>query len=236
MPSMFEQLMNLPLFRGVSLEKMSQVVGTAKLHFLKYPAGETLVRAGESCTHLTFVLSGSVRCSTVNASGRFAVGQTLTAPAVISPDFLFGRYTSYPSTVTAIDDVSILKISKNDYTKILSSDPVFMFNFLNILSANAQKAQHGILSLTTGEIDERIAFWISALTQQGSTDIVLSCRKRDLCSLFGTQRATFETGLQSMKERGIIDFTSNELRVIDREKLLALLHNNNELDSTPDAD
>lgn len=230
MPSMFEQLMDLPLFRGVSHDKMSQIVGQTKLHFLKYPAGETLIRAGEPSKHLTFILTGSVRGVIVNTNGRFAVGQTLKAPAVLSADFLFGRYTNSPSTVTALDDVSILKISKNDYTKMLNADSVFMFNYLNTLSANAQKGLHGILSLTNGDIDERIAFWISALTQPGSTDIVLQCRKRDLCSLFGVQRAVFDAGLESMKARGLIEYTPNELRVIDREKLLALLHNNNEME------
>ncbi len=57
MASMFEILMNLPLFRGVSHEKLAQVVGEAKFHFLKYPAGELVVREGESCTHIAFVIS-----------------------------------------------------------------------------------------------------------------------------------------------------------------------------------
>lgn len=163
--SMFELLMDLPLFKGVSLNTISQVVGEAKFHFLKYPEGETIIREHEPCTHLTFVIAGSVRLTTVNANGRFAVSQTLRAPAVIAPDFLYGRVTSYPCHVMALDDVSILKISKADYAKILTTDPVFMFNYLNTLSVNAQKSVEGILSLTTGEIDERIAFWIIALTQ-----------------------------------------------------------------------
>lgn len=228
MPTMFEQLMNLPLFRGASHEKLAQIVGQTKLHFLKYPEGETIIRAGEPCHHLTFVLSGKVRAIIENANGRFSVGQTLSAPAVLSPDFLYGRYTSFPADITAKNDVSILKISKNDYTRILASDTVFMFNYLNAVSANAQKAVHGLLSLTTGEIDERIAFWIAALTQPGATEIVLKCRKRDLCTLFGTQRSAFEAGLLSMKERGLIDYTTNELSVIDREKLMALLVYNHE--------
>lgn len=226
--TMFEQLMNLPLFRGVSQARMSAIVGNTKLHFLKYPAGEVLVRAGDPCSHLTFILSGSVRLTAVNANGRFAVGQTLKAPAVLSPDFLFGRHTNYPSTIVALDDVSLLKISKLDYTKLLSSDPVFLFNYINMVAANAQKSVEGIMSLTTGEIDERIAFWIAALTQPGSLDIVLSCRKRDLCSLFGVPRSTFESGLESMRERGLISYTKDEFSVVDRQKLLALLDHNHE--------
>lgn len=221
--SMFEMLMDLPLFKGVSLNTISQVVGEAKFHFLKYPEGETIIREHEPCTHLTFVIAGSVRLTTVNANGRFAVSQTLRAPAVIAPDFLYGRVTSYPCNVMALDDVSILKISKADYAKILTTDPVFMFNYLNTLSVNAQKSVEGILSLTTGEIDERIAFWIIALTQPGSFDIRLSCRKRDLCSLFGVPRGLFNAGLESMKERGLVDFDNNELIVVDRSAMLNLL-------------
>lgn len=228
MASMFELLMELPLFKGVSHSRLAQVVGEAKFHFLKYPAGETIVRAREACTHLAFVISGKVESTIVNANGRFSVRQTLTAPAVISPDFLFGRVTEYPCTVTALESTSILKISKADYIKILYSDEVFLFNYMNTLSMNAQKALEGILSLTTGEIDERIAFWIIALTQPGSTDIRLSCRKRDLCSLFGVQRAAFELGLASMHERGLIDYSNTELQVHSRQEMLKLLLQNHE--------
>ena len=228
MASMFELLMELPLFQGVTRSRIEQTVGQAKFNFLKYPQGETIIRAGDPCQYLTFVISGSVRSTIVNANNRFAVGQTLKAPAVIAPDFLFGRSTCYPCTVEAIGTVGILQISKADYINILFSDQVFMFNYLNTLSVNAQKALEGILSLTTGQIDERIAFWIIALTQPGSTDITLSCRKRDLCSLFGMQRAAFEAGLISMKERGLLDYTGKELFINNRADLLNLLSNSGE--------
>lgn len=228
MNSMFELLMELPLFRGVTYERMAQTVGGAKFHFLKYPAGETIINAGDKCTHITFVISGSVRSTTVNTSGRFAVGQTIKSPGVIAPDFLFGRITTYPGSVVALEPTSILKISKNDYIKILYSDQVFMFNLLNTLSVNAQKALEGILSLTTGDIDERIAFWVIALTQPGSVDIKLTCRSRDLCSLFGVPRSFFINSLESMKNRGLIDYTSTELTIVNRKDMLDLLNRNPE--------
>ncbi len=227
-PSMFEKLMELPLFRGASRQRLSQLVGDIKFHFLKYPRGETIIRAGDPCRHIAFVISGSVRATIVNADGRFSIGQTLSSPAVIMPDFLFGKHTVYPCTVEAIDTVGILKIAKADYLKMLNSDPVFLFNFLNTLSSNGQKALQGILSLTTGDIDERIAYWIGALTQPGAYDIVLTCRKRDLCSLFGMPRTVFDASLRSMKERNLLDYTSRELSIVDRAALLSLLQHNPE--------
>lgn len=223
MKSMFDILMGLPLFRGVTRERMAETVGMAKFHFLKYLPGETVVTAGDPCTHIKFIISGSVRMTIENADKRFKVVSSLAAPEVIAPSFLFGRATDYPCTVKAIEDTSILQVTKQDYLKILNSDAVFMLNFLNMLSVNAQKSVDGVLALTTGSMEERIAFWIVALTQPAATDIVLSCRQRDLYSFFGVQRSSFIATLESMKEQGLITYQGNEMNVVSRKAMLDLL-------------
>lgn len=224
MNSMYEILMELPLFKGVSRYKISEVVGTTKFHFLKYLAGETVVNAGDPCSHIIFIISGKLRVTIANSNNRFKVSQTLEAPDVLAPEFLFGRAPFYPCTAVAEEPVSILQISKTDYTKILNSDEIFLFNFLNILSRNAQKAVDGILAITTGSLEERIAFWIIALTQPGGKNISLSCRQRDLYALFGVQRTSFLATLDNLKSRGIIEYDSNEIRINSRESLLEILN------------
>lgn len=228
MASMIEQLMELPLLRGTSMSRMAKIIGEAKFHFLKYPSNETIISPGDKCEHISFILSGSVRETIENANGRFAVSQTLTGPTLVTPDFLFGRITAYPFSVRAIDTVSILKLSKADFIKILNADYVFLFNMLNMLSVDAQKGFAGIISLTTADVSQRIAYWIAALTQQDGTDIVLSCRRRDLCSLFSVQRSTFDAALEQMAKEGLISFNPKELHVLDRRKLLSLLETSHE--------
>ncbi len=223
MDSMYEILKGLPLFHGATTERISDIVGKAKFHFLKYLAGERIVTSGEPCSHVKFIISGSVRSTIANTSDRFKVAQTLEAPAVISPDFLFGRATSYPCTVNAISDTSILQISKNDYITILNRDHIFLYNYLNMLSLNAQKSVEGILALSSGNLEERIAFWIVALTQYNGTNITVSCRQRDLYSLFGVQRTSFISTLESMKQRGLIDYNQNEISVISRPELVKMI-------------
>lgn len=223
MDSMYEILMELPLFKGVSYERISEIVGTAKFHFLKYLSGEQIIAAGDICTHIKFIISGSARASIENSDGRFRVSQTLSAPDVIAPDFLFGRATQYPCSVVAKTDTGILQISKQDYVNILNSDQIFLFNFLNTLSMNAQKAIDGVLAVTTGSLEERIAFWIIALTQRKGTEITLTCRQRDLYALFGVQRSSFLASLDNLKEKGVIEYDHNEIRVNSRRDLLELL-------------
>lgn len=226
MDQMYQLLMGLPLFSGVTYAKMLEIIGNTKFHFLKYLEGETFVKEGDPCSHLKFIISGKVRSSIANSDGRFTVSQTLEAPDVIAPEYIFGRSTVYPCTVTAIEPTGVLQISKADYMKILNSDSIFLINFLNLLSMNAQKAVDGILSIATGSLEERIAFWIVALTQRGGVDITMTCRQRDLYSLFGVQRSSFIATLDDMKARGLIDYTSTEIKVNNRRELIDLLHSN----------
>lgn len=221
--SMYENLMVLPLFNGVSYNRISEIVGNTRLAFSKYLPGEKIIEAGDPCTRMMFVIGGSVRLTVRNSTDRFIVCQTLEAPTVVSPDFLFGRNTLYPATVVAIDTVSIMQIEKNDFINIIRSDEVCLFNYLNYISTNAQKAIDGVLALTSGSLEERIAFWIIALTQRDAKDVTLACRQRDLYTLFGVQRSSFISTLDSMKERGLIDYTPTEIRVISRNDLRSVL-------------
>lgn len=221
--SMYENLMTLPLFKGVSHSRISQIVGKTPLAFLKYLDGEILLRAGEPCTGLKFVIDGKVRLTIRNHTDRFRISQTLISPAVISPDFLFGRDTLYPADCISIGTVSLMQIAKHDFINLLQEDDIILFNYLNLLSTNAQKAIDGVIALTTGSLEERIAFWIIALTQMGSTDILLQARQRDLYALFGVQRTSFVAALDNLRDKGIINYTSTEISVISRRSLRSVL-------------
>ncbi len=204
---MYETLLGLPLFAGVSRQKISEVAGKNKLHFLKYAPDEQIITAGELCTHIKSIIAGSVRVTIESDDNRFRVSQTLSAPA----------------SVKAIDTVGILQIDKNDFLNIINSDPIFLFNYLNILSMNAQLSVEGVLALTSGSLEKRIAYWIVALTQSNGQDIVLQCRQRDMYTVFGVPRQSLICALDNMKSSGIIDYTAQEIQVLQRRELMNIL-------------
>lgn len=223
MDSMFEILMSLPLLKGVSAERMEKTVGSSKFHFLKYPAGATIFSVGDPCTDIAFVLSGTVELSLRCDDARLCVTQQIDARDVLMPEFLFGRKTTYPCSVTACGQVSMLQISKSDYINILMSDNIFLFNYLNLLSMNTQKSVEGVLSMARGGVVERLAYWVAALTQSRSHDVVLEATDGDLATLFATSHQELRAALDELRERGLIEYTARSLRVLDRQSLVALL-------------
>lgn len=213
----------MPLFHGVSYPKLSEIIGKHRFHFHKYKPDDIIVRAGDPCMFLSTVISGSVRVKIDSADSRVTVSQTLDAPEVIAPEYFFGRVTNYPATVTALDNCGIMQIEKRDYVDIINSDPVFLLNILNLLSMNAQRATDGVLALTSGNLQRRIAYWIVALTQNNGFDITMECRQRDLYSVFGVQRQSLISTLADMKAEGLLDYTPQCIRVADRRNLVKLL-------------
>lgn len=223
MNSMYNILLGLPLFQGVSHSKISELIEKIKFHFLKYLNNEQIIECNDSCNNLKFLISGSAKIEIYNQNKRIKLSQTITAPNVIGAEYLFGKTTAYPFAVYASPEAGILQIEKADYLKILKSDIIFLFNMLNYLSRNSQTPTEAVLSLTSGSIAERFAFWVSSLTYKGSTDIVIESKQKDMYTMLGVQRSSFINTLDDLKEKGILDYTTNSIKINDREALLAFL-------------
>lgn len=223
MDSIFETLLDLPLLRGVSRERIAETAGATKFHFLKYRPGDVIIAPGQQFTHMVFLLSGRVRIATTSPDGRFCVGQTLTGPDVVLPHHLFGRITTSPGSATALDACSIMQVDKNSWLKILNSDPIFMLNYLNSLSCGTQNVVEGVLAVASGSVAERLAAWVVCMTQPGATDIVVGSTGRDLCSVFGVSRTSFASAMERLSERGLIRYANNEIVVNDRRDMLAIV-------------
>lgn len=224
MDSIFETLMDLPLFQGVSREKLSELIEKTPFHFLKFTDGQTIASAGDTCTHIRFIISGEAVIETPARSLRVTVGETLTAPAVIGPEYLFGLNTCYPFSVTAKGTCGVLQITKADYINILHSDKVFLFNVLNILSRNAQHGTANLLAVSSGSIAERLAFVVLSLTHHGATDIHIFYKQKDLCTLISAQRSTLVAAIAKMQDEGLLTLSPGEIIIPDRRKLLSILH------------
>ncbi len=200
----YQTILDLPLIKGVSASRLTEIAGRYKLNFVKYAPGDILITEGEQCESIKFILSGSVLTRITAPDGAICVEQTLTAPQVIAPDYLFGRITEYPGNAEAMTAVGIMEISKEEYRKMLASDSIFLFNYLNAVCARSQRGARGLIALASAGAIERIAYWVICLTQVGSTDIRISSATTDLHSIIGIPLPSWRTAMKRLTESGII--------------------------------
>ena len=60
----YDRLLQFPLFQGMSHNELMQVVTHTKIGFTKSAAGKRIVREGDDCTHLYFLISGTLTAET----------------------------------------------------------------------------------------------------------------------------------------------------------------------------
>lgn len=223
MDSMYDVLLQLPIFQGVSRNKISELIEKMKFHFLKYPNDEKIVACGEECNHLKFLISGEIISELITQNAKMRITEKMQAPNVIAPEHLFGRDTYFPANLYAVGTVGIMQLEKSAVIQMLQEEPIFLINLLNILSRRSQTALESFTALSSNDLKERLAFWVLSLTHQKSTDIRIVCKQKDLYTFFGVQRSAFLATLDELKDANIIDYNSKEIAILDRTRLKTFL-------------
>ena len=135
----YDQLLQFPLFQGMSHADLMEVVTHTKLGFSKLPAGKRLVKEGDSCTHLFFLINGTLACESMSDDHSCRVQETLKAPYIVQPEHIFGLSQRHTATFKAASPCSLISIDKQEVMLLLEAQLVFRLNLLNILATESQR-------------------------------------------------------------------------------------------------
>ncbi len=58
---LFDKLLQFPLFQGMSRDDLEIVAGHTRFGFMKLGAGKTVVKSGDTCTQLHFLINGTLK-------------------------------------------------------------------------------------------------------------------------------------------------------------------------------
>lgn len=136
---LYDKLLELPLFQGLSKENLAVIVSQTKLGFIKLRSGQEIVRAGEPCEALYILMSGMMEVETKSDDYGYTFLEELTAPQTIQIESIFGLKPRYTRTYRAKGVCNLISLDKSELIKLLDSFLIFRINFLNALSTQAQK-------------------------------------------------------------------------------------------------
>ena len=139
MATMYETIMNLPLFKGLSHEQVSSFLEKTHIKFSKYSDGEKIVSAGERAREVKCIISGQVRlCHFIGNDNRLKLTELRKGNEMLGADRLFGMDTTYETDIYAVGNVSTMEFSKDQYQNLLNAGSIYLLNYLNSLSYGAQ--------------------------------------------------------------------------------------------------
>ena len=219
MLQLYDKLIELPLFIGISTDELSDIVGQTKFGFHKLAVDRPLVSTDDKCIQLFFLMSGTLRVVSYADNYRYRIEEELSAPAVIQPEHLFGLQQRYTKDFIAHTDCSLLSLDKAEVLRLLDSYLIFRLNLLNSISMQAQRMSHIPWRQQPSEIRQQFVNFLRlrCLTQAGCK--VLRIRMEELAKELHQSRLNVSRMLNALQNEGLLTMSRGIIIVPQLETL-----------------
>lgn len=217
---MYDTLLQLPIFQGLSMTDFHALLMKIKLNFQKISAGRSFIHAGNKCSDFVFLINGSIISSRRSNGADFVYKEVISAPYLIEPYSMFGASATYKHDYTALSDVGLLLIDKQYIYTELQKYSICKMNILNMLSGRVQALDRFIWSRNELSLRERIVRFIKGISETYSGEKYLQIRMNTLASLMDATRLKVSIELNAMAEQGLIVLRRKEIYIPSMERLI----------------
>lgn len=201
-------LQELPLFQGLSLEKLFWL--SERLRYKTFPAGTNIITAETPGEMVYIVLRGTVKIHIEQVGGGDVVlailgrGDTVGEMSMIDSA---GRSAS----VLTLEESTLLWLDRTTFQEAMQAIPELSLNLVRILAARVRLANELIQALATLDVYGRVARQLLAFAekygreaQNGCIHIPIHLTQGDIADLVGASRKRVNQVMVAFRQQDLI--------------------------------
>jgi len=217
----------LPICTHASAFNADWVQGELRGTRRKLAAGQPLYRAGQPLRAVYVVHVGCIKSSLASSDGRERVtgfhlrGDLLGLDSIGMP--------MHAGDAFALEDSEIWEIVLADLMAGAARNPELQAALTASMSAQLRCERQWMLSVGTLPAEQRVATLLLDLGLRlqalgfSATHFVLRMTRADIGSFLNLQLETVTRAMTTLRERGLIDVSRREIRILDSSALRALV-------------
>ena len=219
-------LKGVSIFSGLSEQEFAFL--TSHLLQRKYAVGELIFGEGDPCAGLYVVQSGNVRIFKSSAGGREQV-LSIDGPGSSIAELPVFDGGNYPASATAVDDATLLFVSKQDFQALCLAHPQVALKVLRVVGARLRRLVGIIEELSFTTVRHRLASFLLRLAQKEGkrtpegVEIIMPVSNQELASQIGTVRELVSRNLSRLQAEGMIKIDGRSVVVRNLKALEAEL-------------
>ncbi len=223
---------NLGLEQALAKAAIFSELAESEMKFLagrvsrrKYSAGETVFTEGELCSGLYIVVAGHVRIYKSSAGGREQV-LSIDGPGASIAELPVFDGGKYPASVVAIEDVTLIFVSKQDFQALCLAHPPVALKVLKVVGGRLRRLVGIIEELSFTTVRHRLAAFLLRMANPAAgsakpVEILLPASNQELAAQIGTVRELVSRNLSRLQSEGIIQIDGRTVTVHDLKALEA---------------
>jgi CRP/FNR family transcriptional regulator, cyclic AMP receptor protein len=217
-----QTLAKVPIFSGLTESELAFLTQrTVPRH---YSAGEMVFGEGEPCSGLYVVESGNVRIYKSSPNGREQV-LSIDGPGGSIAELPVFDGGNYPASATAIDDVTLLFVSKQDFQALCLAHPQVPLKVLRVVGARLRRLVGIIEELSFTTVRHRLASYLFRLAQKSGmrtaagVEVTLPITNQELAAQIGTVRELVSRNLSRFQAEGMLKIEGREVAICNLKAL-----------------
>lgn len=200
---MEEILKNTLVFKGLSDERIKELLSQIRYEIKKYKNFSNIAYRGDEIDGLNIILKGIISTEMLTKEGNVKKIEDLKVTDILASAFIFGENSRFPVDLIGNGDVEILKINRANFLKLLSLEGKILENFLNEISNKTQFLSAKIWSnFNNRTISEKISNYIVMNQKNGE---VIIPNLKSLAENFGIARPSLSRVLGDYVDNGKLE-------------------------------
>ncbi|ALJ05044.1 transcriptional regulator [Pseudalgibacter alginicilyticus] len=190
---------------------------------ISYSQGDLVYEEGKNSNNIYLISKGLVKCHKLDEQGK-----SLTT-AVYKEDDLFGytsftQNTTYQETATAIQETTLISLSKSELKNILTSNHNITLELIQLLSEDLTGVKDQLLQMAYSSVKKRAATTILMFAEKlnKKPEEAIRISRNDLASVAGIAIESLIRALSGFKDMGIIEIEGRNIKILDLNQLKSI--------------
>jgi len=221
-----QMLARVQIFSGLTESELTFLAQRAVPR--RFSPGEIIFSEGEPCAGLYVVESGHIRIFKSSAGGREQV-LSIDGPGSSVAELPVFDGGNYPASVTAVDDATLLFVSKQDFQALCLVHPQVALKVLRVVGARLRRLVGIIEELSFTTVRHRLASFLLRLARTegkrtaDGVEVALPVSNQELASQIGTVRELVSRNLSRFQSERMIKIDGRSVIIHDLKALEAEL-------------
>lgn len=217
-----ETLAKVAIFSGLTEGELSFLTQHAVPR--NYAPGELVFGEGEPCMGMYVVESGHIRIFKSSTGGREHV-LSIDGPGSSVAELPVFDGGTYPASAMAVDDTTLLFVSKQDFQSLCLAHPQVALKVLRVIGARLRRLVGIIEELSFTTVRHRLAsFLLRQALKEGKRaeegiEISLPPSNQELASQIGTVRELVSRNLSRFQAEGVLQMDGRRVLIRDLKAL-----------------
>lgn len=192
---------------------ITKAIENKKSHF--YQKKDILFREGDKAFNVFYIKKGKAKSYKINEDGKEFIFELFSQGDIIGMwDVLKG--SEYFLSVAAIEDIEVVRISKDEVQKLLENNYDAAINLIQMMSKDIQDKEERIVQLAYDTVRMRVASALINLYDlftDANGKSTFKIAREDLAAMVGTSTESVIRTLSDFKKEDLINISNNEISI-----------------------